>query len=293
MELLESLNVIEDQTWLDPTGDQVQKVVTRVLTHENPTGKTLDDLLNGVWLGHPLHPVLTDIPIGAWTVGLVLDAIESLSGREDLAPGADAATVIGLGGALGAAVTGLAQWQYTIDRPRRLGLGHALLNVAATTLYGASALLRVTGKRGAGKTTALVGYGIAVVASYIGGDLVYGERLGVTHVPEQQPPDMFTPALPDAELPEGKMTRVMVGGAPVLLARQGGQVYALAAVCAHLGGPLEEGTLGNCDVTCPWHASRFALDDGRVLDGPATFPQPTYETRIHNGQIEVQASTSR
>ncbi|WIG61160.1 MAG: Ferredoxin, 2Fe-2S [Ktedonobacterales bacterium] len=290
MEMLEAMEVLEDQTWLDPTGDEVQKVVSRVLAHERPTGMWLDNLLNGVWLGHPLHPVLTDIPVGAWTLGLILDGIESVTRRREYAAGADVAVLVGLGGALASAVTGLAQWQYTIGRQRRLGLSHGLVNVGATVLYGVSAVLRGRGKRGAGKVTALLGYGIVTIGAYIGGDLVYAHRLGVTHVPETELPNEWVRALADAELAEGQLKKVMVADVPVLLVRQHGQVYALNEVCNHLGGPLSEGTLEERCVVCPWHGSRYALSDGRNVNGPATFPQPTYEVRIHNGQIEVRAT---
>ena len=288
MELLDTMDVIDQQHWLDPTGDTVQRAVTSVLTHDKPTGKQLDNFLNGMWLGHPLHPVLTDVPIGAWTVGLMLDGLETFAGRPELAPGADAATVIGFLGALGAAVTGLAQWQYTIDRPRRLGLAHALLNTTATALYGASIVCRLTGRRGAGKATALFGYTITAVSAYIGGDLVFAHRIGVNHAPEEPLPDTFTPVLADAELPEGGMERVQVGDVPVLLARYQGTVYALANTCAHLGGPLNEGKMDGCSVICPWHGSRFALDSGAMLDGPTTLPQPRYEVRLRDGRIEVR-----
>ncbi len=288
MELLESLDTVGDQQWLEKPSDAVQRVTASVLHPQGPAGQRLDDFLNGTWLGHPLHPIITDVPVGAWTVTLALDAIETFTDKKELAAGADASNLIGLAGALGSAVTGLAQWQYTTERPRRLGLLHALLNASATVLYGSSALLRATGRRGSGKLTALLGYGVVAVSAYIGGDLVYGERLGVTHVPEQQPSTEFTPALPAAELPEGKMTRVDLNGAPVLLVRQHGAIYALGDVCAHLGGPLHEGTLEDGCVVCPWHGSRFALETGRLVNGPATFPQPHYETRVRNGQIEVR-----
>ena len=289
MELLETMDTVARQEWLDPPSDGVQRIVSGALHPAGPLGPRLDDLLNGTWLGHPLHPLITDIPVGAWTVGLLLDGIETLSGKRELAAGADAANWIGLTGAVGAAVTGLAQWQYTVDRQRRLGMAHALLNTGALALYGASALLRARGRRGAGKVAALLGYAVVGVSAYIGGDLVFAERVGVDHAPEEEPPAEFTRALADADLAEGQMARVTVGGVPVLLARQGGKVFALADVCAHLGGPLHEGTLNaDCSVTCPWHSSRFALGDGRLINGPATFPQPRYETRVREGQIEVR-----
>lgn len=291
MELLVTMDAVAQQEWLDPASDGVQRIVSGALHPRGPLGTRLDDLLNGTWLGHPLHPVMTDIPIGAWTVSLLLDGVETLSGKRELAAGADAANWIGLAGAVGSAVTGLAQWQYTIERQRRLGMAHALLNTGALALYGVSALLRARGRRGAGKVAALLGYVVVGASAYIGGDLVYAERLGVDHVPEEAPPAEFTPVLPDAELAEGQMTRVEVGGVPVLLVRQGGKLFALGDVCAHLGGPLHEGTLhADCSVSCPWHGSRFALNDGRLINGPATFPQPHYETRVRAGQIEVRGA---
>lgn len=290
MELLEAMNVIEDQTWLETPSEQVAKVVSKVLTKPGGGPTRIDDFLNGVWLGHPLHPVLTDVPIGAWTMGLILDGLETVTGRPEFNPGADAAVGVGLLGALGAAVTGAAQWQYTIGRQRRLGLSHALLNVAAVGLYGASMLCRVNGKRGAGKITALLGFGVMTVAAYIGGDLAYGERLGVTHVPEQVLPDEWQRALPEAELGEGEMKRVTIADVPVLLVRQDGQIHALEEMCAHLGGPLAEGTLEQGCVVCPWHGSRFRLADGSLVNGPSTFPQPVYETRVLDGMIEVRSA---
>ena len=288
MELLEAMNVIEDQTWLEAPSEQVARVVNKVLTKPGGGPTRLDDFLNGVWLGHPLHPVLTDLPIGAWTLSMVLDALDTFAGRSELNAGADAAIGVGLLGALAAAVTGASQWQYTIGRQRRLGLSHALINLAATGLYGVSLLCRLNGKRGAGKITALLGFGAVTVGGYIGGDLVFGQRLGVTHIPEQVLPDEWTQALPEAELGEGDMKRVTIADVPVLLVRQEGQLYALTEMCAHLGGPLAEGTLEQGCVVCPWHGSRFRLADGSLVNGPATFPQPVYETRVRDGMIEVR-----
>lgn len=283
----EQNRLIERQEWLEPTSDTVQKAVSSVLTG-SPVKRRIDDFLNGVWLGHPLHPLLTDIPIGAWTVTLGLDLFEAATGRVEFAPGADAAVVIGLAGGLASAVTGLAQWQYTDAQPRRIGMTHALLNASGLALYITSAALRVRGKRGAGRLAALVGYGVIGVSSYLGGDLAYNERIGVNHAPGQTPPDDFTPVLAERDLAEGRAKAVDVGDLRMMLVRDHGQIYALARECAHLGGPLEEGQIADGCVTCPWHGSRFALDNGRVIDGPAAFPQPHFETRIHDGQIEVR-----
>jgi nitrite reductase/ring-hydroxylating ferredoxin subunit/uncharacterized membrane protein len=289
MALQEAINdVIDQQTWLEPASEGVQHAVTTALQPYRPATRPFNDLLNGTWLGHPLHPVLTDIPIGAWTVTALLDTLEMMTGRQDFTPGADAALGLGVVGALGSAVTGLADWQYTVDMPRRTGLIHALLNASATALYATSWLLRRAGKRGAGHVTALLGFGLVTAGGYLGGDLVFRDRLTVDHAPEQTPPDTFTPVLADAELPEGGTRRVQAGDVQVMLARQGGQIYALAESCSHLGGPLSEGTLEGNSVICPWHGSRFNLSDGSIVHGPATCPQPHYETRVRDGQIEMR-----
>lgn len=290
MELLEAMNVIEDQTWLEAPSEQIAQVVSKVLTKPGGGPTKVDDLLNGVWLGHPVHPALVALPIGAWTATVALDGIETVTGNPEFQAGADATTALGLIGAVASAVTGVAQWQYTVDRERRLGLAHALVNLTATGIFGASLLLRMGGKRRAGKITALLGYAVVSVGGYIGGELAYGMRIGVTHIPEQVLPDEWTRALPEDELGEGDMRRVTIADVPVLLVRQQGQLYALAEMCAHLGGPLAEGTLEQGCVVCPWHGSRFRLKDGSLVNGPATFPQPVYETRVRDGMIEVRPS---
>lgn len=293
MGLLETMNVIEDQEWLEAPSEIVGQAVSKILTQ--PTGQPtrLSDFLNGVWFGHPLHPVLTDIPIGAWTVTLGLDGLETITRRSDFNTGADIALGAGLLSALAAAVTGLAQWQYTVGRQRRLGFSHALLNVAAVGVYGASLFARLRGRRGMGKMTATLGYGLVLVAGYIGGDLAFGERLGVTHIPEQEISESWHPVLAENDLHEGELKRVIIENVLVLLARYQGQVYALTEICSHLGGPLAEGTLEDGCVICPWHGSRFRLKDGGIVNGPATFPQPVYETRVRDGMIEVRPSSQQ
>lgn len=280
-----ALDQVQQQGWVEQTSDGVQRAVNEAFNI--PAGQQLANFLNGVWLGHPLHPVLIALPIGSWTATLALDGLAGL-GKREMEAGADATVAVGLAGALASAVTGLTQWQYTVDRERRAGLLHGLLNVTATTVYSASLVCRLRGARRAGVVTSLIGYGIVMASGWIGGHLVYRDHLGVDHAPRQEPSKVFQPVMPEQELPEGAMTCVPVSGVPVLLARQEGRIYAMANTCSHLGGPLNEGQLGSNCVTCPWHGSQFALGDGRVLNGPATFPQPTYEVRVRNGQIEVR-----
>jgi len=289
MELLETMNAIEDQEWLEAPSETVAGAVSKILTQPGGQPTPLSDFLNGVWLGHPLHPMLTDIPIGSWTMTLTLDGLGTISRRSRFNAGADVALAVGLLGALASAVTGAAQWQYTVGRQRRLGFTHAALNIIATGLYSASLLCRLRGRRGVGKAIAALGYSMVVVSGYIGGDLAYGERLGVTHIPEQEGLAAWQQAIADDELHEGDLKRVTIADVPVLVTRQQDQVYALAATCSHLGGPLAEGKVENGCVVCPWHGSRFRLNDGRIVNGPATFPQPVYETRVRDGKIEIRA----
>ena len=136
---------------------------------------------------------------------------------------------------------------------------------------------------------AWTGYAIALGAAYLGGDLVYGQRIGVTHA-DARLPEEFTPVIDSAALAENTMVRARAGETDVLLVRQHGRVCALVHACAHLGGPLSEGTLKDGSVVCPWHGSEFALEDGRVLNGPATHNQPCLVVREREGKIEVKTS---
>lgn len=284
-----AVGAIEQQVWIDQVSDTVQQAVHGAFESGGPAGQQVKNALHGTWLGHQLHPVLTDVPLGAWTAALVLDALEARGGQE-FGPGADAAIAVGLAGAAGAAVTGLTDWSETGGEARRVGMAHGLLNAGVSLLYGASLTARRRGNRGAGRQLALLGYAASMVSAYLGGHLVYAQRIGVTHAGMEGAPSDFTPVMAAAELRENEPRRVEVKGMPVLLVRQGERIFALAETCAHLGGPLAEGTIEGCSVRCPWHGSRFALDDGRVLDGPATTPQPRFAVRVRGGQIEIRAA---
>jgi nitrite reductase/ring-hydroxylating ferredoxin subunit/uncharacterized membrane protein len=287
------VEALGEQEWLDQVGNAVQPLIDWALMTTG--GQPLKDFLHGVWLGHPLHPVLTDIPLGAWTVAVVLDALDEINGRDGFRRSADAAVTIGLAGAVGAAVTGMTDWEQLDGQPRRVGLLHGLLNTTAALLYARSLQLRKRRQRRAGRGFALLGYTVSLAAAYLGGKLVYEERIGVNraleHLPTNPATAEFIPVLPKAELPENVLRRVEVNGAPILLVRRGARVFALAETCSHLSGPLAEGQLEGESVVCPWHGSRFALTDGRVLNGPATHPQPCFVARVRNGQIEIRLST--
>jgi nitrite reductase/ring-hydroxylating ferredoxin subunit len=187
----------------------------------------------------------------------------------------------------------MTQWYPVKNKSvKKIGATHALLNITATVLYGASYAARKQGNRGVGRALSFLGYGIVMASSYLGGELSYQEKMGVDHAPRQGFPADFTPVLADNELPSNQPTRAEAGDVKLVLVRQGERIHALADTCSHYGGPLSEGKLeGDC-IVCPWHGSRFRLEDGHNEDGPATYSQPCFETRVNNGQIEVRANTA-
>lgn len=283
------VELINKQEWLEPVADRLQSTVAAVL--DGPIGPRGANFLHGTWLGHPFHVVLTDVPIGSWTTAAILDLIERNTHRRAIARGADAAIRLGLVGAAATAITGLADWsKIGGGRPRRIGLMHGLLNATASTCYITSLYLRHNRSREAGRQLAWLGLLISSVAAYLGGHLVYKEQIGVDHTANYSPPEDFLSVLADSELPEGELRRVDANGMPVLLARRGGRIYAIAETCSHLGGPLSEGRFENTSVRCPWHGSCFSLEDGHVLEGPSVHAQPVLETRVSDGQIQVRRS---
>jgi nitrite reductase/ring-hydroxylating ferredoxin subunit/uncharacterized membrane protein len=288
MDATNALSKLADQPALDAVAEPLSQAVRRAYQAGGDAGQRAKNTMHGVWLGHPLHPVCTDLPLGAWTTGLVLDVVAATNHDRAMARAADVAIAVGLAGAAASAVTGLTDWSETSGRSRRTGLVHGLLNIAATTLYAAAYLLRKNGSRASGQRCALAGYGIAIGAAWFGGDLVYGQRVGVTHAVVDGP-ESFTAVAGTADLPDNSMKRIRKDEADLLLVRQHGRVCALAHSCTHMGGPLSEGTLKNGSVVCPWHASEFALDDGHVINGPATQSQPCLDARDRAGEIEVKA----
>lgn len=288
------INYAESPEWIENVAESIQPVVLNAFESMGNTGKAVKNFLHGTWLGHPLHPLLTDIPLGAYTTVAIMDFME-LCGNQDVSAGADAALGIGLTGAAGAAVTGTADWTGTNGQNRRIGLMHATMNIGATLLNTASFILRKKkSNRKLAMSLSFAAYGVTTLAAYLGGHLVYGQQMGVDHTAGEGPyPLEFTDAYPDEELKDDQMVCVTIGKIPVLLARQSGLLYAIAHTCSHLGGPLSEGKLlDDASVKCPWHGSVFSLKDGSVKNGPATQHQPKFETRVSNGQIQVKLAQS-
>ena len=282
---------IDRQRWLEPVADFLQKVVGGFYKLLGAPGHGLKTFIHGTWLGHPLHPVITDIPLGAWTLAVLFDIIYLFNRTTTWTTAADLSIIIGVVAALAAAVTGYTDWNETIDRERRVGVAHGLINTLVLIIYVASLIVRGAGdNRGLGIVLALVGYALVISAAYLGGEMVFSIGTGVNHHAWQAVPEKFTKVLLEGRMTEGMLVKAMAGDTPILLFKKGDTVCAISETCSHAGGPLSEGELLGNLVQCPWHASRFDICSGQVRGGPATISQVRYETRIQNGQIEVRRS---
>jgi nitrite reductase/ring-hydroxylating ferredoxin subunit/uncharacterized membrane protein len=276
-----------------PLDEKIQKAIDKALyANGNPAAQKARNFLNGTWLGEPLHVVLTDVPIGAWTVAMVFDALEMINSRYEFALAADTSVAIGLAGAAGAAITGVTDWSDVDPPARRLGLIHGLLNVGATALFATSLIMRKKRARNQGRGFAALGYALMTFSAHLGGKMVYEHRVGVDRTAGETFPENFTAVLPESKLPDNTPARAMYQGVPILLVRRGERLFAMAETCSHFSGPLSEGKLDGDSIVCPYHASRFSLEDGRVLNGPAVHPQPCLEVRAREGQIEVRRPQS-
>jgi nitrite reductase/ring-hydroxylating ferredoxin subunit/uncharacterized membrane protein len=240
----------------------------------------LRDVLHGVWLGHPLHPVLVQVPVGAWLSASILD----LARGDERAARLLVAT--GLIAAVPAALAGAADWSEQHEQQMRVGIVHAAGNVVALGLYGASLTSRDPRLSRALRLTGLA----AVSASgLLGGHISFRLAGGANHAEEV--PHLVKPGwqylMTAADLPEGKPVHQMLGEVPVVAIRTNGAVRVLADRCSHMSGPLSGGELADGCLTCPWHGSVFRIADGSVARGPATAPQPAFEAREAGGAIQV------
>jgi nitrite reductase/ring-hydroxylating ferredoxin subunit/uncharacterized membrane protein len=271
---------IEGITALDKVAKPIAALVGKAVQP-----RVVRNVLSGTYLGHPAHPMLTDLPIGAWSMSALLDLVGGAKSEQ----AADLLVSAGVLSAIPTAATGLNDWSDTIGGEQRIGAVHASANVVALGLYAASLLARRSGRRGAGKVLGLAGLGVVTVGAYLGGHLSFAKAVNVNHTILEHRPHEWTTVLAEAELAEGELRNVAVGEASVLLVRDDGQVHALANTCSHAGGPLNEGELADGCVICPWHGSIFRLTDGHIVRGPASVPQPAYQTRVRDGKIEVRS----
>ena len=278
---------VEGLAPLDAPGKKVGKQVRSAVSPG-----TLKDALSGTWMGHALHPLLTDVVIGSFVSASILDAI----GGKDSADAARKLVGVGLAAYGPTALTGVSDWadsEPASDAVRRVGLVHAASNGVAATLYALSYRARRDGRRGTGALLGLAGAGVLGVGGYLGAHMTFVQGVGVDQTTFDPGPSEWTPALDCSQLPEGEMRTTVVGDTPVMLVRSGGRVHALHDRCSHRGCSLgDTGTIADDMVECGCHGSRFRLDDGRVQRGPATADQPAYEVRESGDRIEIRLITA-
>jgi nitrite reductase/ring-hydroxylating ferredoxin subunit/uncharacterized membrane protein len=271
---------------LDAWSDRLQGLVQVAVEQGGPAAMRAKSWLNGVWLGHPLHPALTDLAIGAWWTGSIMDMVGA---RRT----ADAAIALGVLSAVPTALTGAADWSDTSGEQRRTGLVHALLNSVGLACMVGSLVARRAERRAAGVCLSLVGLSLTSFSAYLGGHLVFAMGTNVSRTAFEPTLDDFQVVASAASVEPGKLiaAEVKVAGTPVplVLYKKGRSIMALSATCTHWGGSLAEGKLiGEDCVECPLHASQFSLADGSVRQGPATVAAHVFEARINKGNVEVR-----
>ncbi len=266
--------------------DPVAKPLRRLAKSAVPEGSRLKDALSGTWLGHPLHPPLTDVVVGAWTSALLLDLV----GGEDAEAGADTLVAAGALAAVPTAFSGLSDWADLRGGSRRVGTLHAVGNSTALVLHILSWFARRRGDRGRGRLLSGTGFAVASFSAWLGGHLSFGQGVGVNQTAFDSAPEEWTAVLEADQLHDGALTAATVGTTPVLLLRRGEQLHALDDRCSHRGCALHEGTLQGDTITCPCHGSTFRLD-GSIVTGPATAPQLRFDARISDGKVQIKAVT--
>ncbi|MGH9073501.1 MAG: DUF2231 domain-containing protein [Acidimicrobiales bacterium] len=279
--LARAVDRLERLALLDPVADPIRQRAQQLLA----SGR-VRSLLSGTALGHPVHPVLVDLPIGFWTSAMLLD----LTGRGQRR-GARWLTGMGVLSALPAVATGVSDWSATDLAEKRVGLVHAALNAGALGCFTRSWWSRRRGGR-AGQGWSLLGATLATGAGWLGGHLAYSIGVGVdTNAFEVGPAEWST--VSGKVDPNGGVSGVSADGVRMVAVRTGGTARVLADRCSHRGGPLSEGhRQGNC-IVCPWHGSRFDLDSGVPIEGPASVPQPVYEARVDGDDLEVRRREPR
>jgi nitrite reductase/ring-hydroxylating ferredoxin subunit/uncharacterized membrane protein len=272
-------------------GNWLASFINAVYRGLGAPGKLLQDLLNGSYLGHTLHGVLTDATVGSVTALLVLDAVGVIFGVQDL----ETASVILLGfsalSAWGTILAGLTDYKDTATGDERnVATLHGLVNIVATLFYTVAFFVRWSGGVAAGRWLSLIGFLLLASGAFIGGHLVfkYGYMVNHNAFSRGRRAKVFTPVMAVADLPDATPTKASLGPTGLVVVRRGDLVYALKATCSHAGGPLAEGELKGDSIVCPLHGSTFRLSDGAVRHGPAATREVAYRARINEGQVEVQ-----
>jgi nitrite reductase/ring-hydroxylating ferredoxin subunit/uncharacterized membrane protein len=283
MRLGERIRKIEHDERLDPAASRMRRLAEHL-----PTGR-VRDLLHGVPLGHPVHPILVHLPMGTWLAAVLLDTLPG-----DRRRSAHVLVNIGLLASLPAAVSGLADWSQQHERQQRVGVAHVAANGAGLLLFAVSTLARTLGRQGWGRAFALAGISAAGLGGTLGGHITYYRAGGVNRADHlvDLVPDGWHDLGPLDTFPEEGLGQGDVDGVPVVVARTNGSVRALLGTCPHLGAPLGEGELVDGCVRCPWHGSEFRLDRGTVVHGPATASLEPLETSVGNGRLLVRLGAS-
>jgi nitrite reductase/ring-hydroxylating ferredoxin subunit/uncharacterized membrane protein len=274
------MRLMDAQTrWARPVANVVQGRLSTLFQRIRP----IRDVLEGVWLGHPLHAALSDGPIGILFLVSVFDALGVIIGLDGAALAARVALIVGILAMIVAALSGLADYSETDGPQRARATLHGTMMLLALALYIVS-----LGARGDASPAPAAGVGISVAAfvvlvagGFVGGDVVYAfgnmvSRHAFLRVTPRWAPIVL---LDGPDISAGVLTKASLGGEPLVLVQTGESIHALHDLCAHAGGPLSQGMLVDGCIECPWHFSRFRVTDGRVVRGPSVYEQPTYEIR--------------
>jgi nitrite reductase/ring-hydroxylating ferredoxin subunit/uncharacterized membrane protein len=275
------IDAAESAAVLDGPGKAIGKQVRSLIK------QPFKDALSGTWLGHALHPLLTDVVIGTFLSTTLLDV---LGGDKD---GRAGGRLIGIGIAAYAptALTGVNDWADTEpvdDGIRRAGMVHAASNTTALTLYVASLSSRRRGRRARARVFSVGGATALMVGGLLGGHLSYTKGVGPDQTVFDSGPDEWTVAADASEVPDGRPTRIVIDETPVMLLREGESFFALHDRCSHRGCSLADGAVEGDAIVCGCHGSRFDRRDGSVLQGPATAPQPAFEARVRDDRVELR-----
>ncbi len=281
------------QSWVDRIAKPVNHLLDGLLLPAEKAGtapprRHAKNVLNGVFMGHPVHPMLVALPQGAWSMTLLFD-LASRRRPVEAHWAADLSVLVGLAGAGGSIATGLADWSDSDGVARTTGFLHGVAMSGSTTLFLASLLARRTGRQGRGQALSVLGYGLMMAGGYLGGHEVFKIGYAVDHSAFQVLPDAYVPVMPLDDLSQDVPTQSRAGDATIVLVRQGDNVHALSNLCTHMACPLSDGRLEGDTIICPCHGAQFALGDGAVVNGPATMPLPHLDVRVRNGYIEVKA----
>jgi nitrite reductase/ring-hydroxylating ferredoxin subunit/uncharacterized membrane protein len=279
---------ISRQEWMDGWAERVQKIVGAIFRGLGGLGRALKNIFNGTWVfRHPLHPAITDIPLGAWITGVVADYL-AISGHLVPRAAGTVALLVGLIAAVGAAVTGYTDLLDIYGMERRAAFAHGLTMTIVFIIQTTSFILRLVDAYPVAVGLSTAGLALTMFGMFIGGHVVYRYGTRVDRAAFLSAPDDFVKVGAPSDFPEGELRRVDANGLPVLLVRRDSTLHAIVNVCSHAGGPLNEGKLDGDVVQCPWHGSRFSIRDGAVRGGPATFSQPRLEVRERDGAVEVR-----